>query len=324
VNRRAFVAAMAAVIAAPPAEAQRPVKVHRIAYLSPVGAQDSRFSGLQQGLRDLGYVEGHNISIDYRSSGGRFDRLAEIASDVANDNFAVIVTHLTQASLAAKQATTTVPIVMVGVADPVAAGLVASLSRPGGNITGTSSASVLVAAKALELLRDSIPRLRRVAALWNPNNMVFQQQMIRGTEAAASKLRIQLYVAAARDSDELAKAIASIAAQRAEALSVLADPLFAVHRGQIAALAIKARLPSASGFREFADAGGLLAYGPNFHELNRATAAFVHRILQGANPSDLPVEEPTKFELIINLKTAKALNLTIPPSLLLRADQVIE
>jgi putative ABC transport system substrate-binding protein len=166
--------------------------------------------------------------------------------------------------------------------------------------------------------------VRRVAALWNPSNAVFQQQMVRETEAAAARLRIQVQLVAARHGDELSKAMEALSAQRCDALTVLADPVFSVHRAQITAFAKKARLPSASGFREFADAGGLLGYGPNFHELNRASATFVHRILQGAKPGELPVEEPTKFELVINLKTAKALGLTIPPSLLLRADQVIE
>ena len=324
-NRRAFVTGLGAVLARPiVTEAQRSAKMHHIAYISAVDPENSRFSGFQQGLRDLGYVEGQNISVDYRSSGGRFDRLAEIASDVARDKFSVIISHLTQASIAAKQATTAVPIVMVGVADPVAAGLITSLARPGGNITGTSSASAAVAAKTLELLHDSVPKLRRVAALWNPSNAVFQQQMVRETEAAAAKLGVELQLVPARHRDEVPKAFVSMTAQRFQALTVLADPLFAVHRAQITALAKKARLPSASGFREFADSGGLLAYGPNFHELNRAAAAFVHRILQGAKPAELPVEEPTKFELILNHRTAKALGLTIPPSLLLRADQVIE
>jgi putative ABC transport system substrate-binding protein len=236
----------------------------------------------------------------------------------------VIVSHLTQASIAAKHATAALPIVMVGVADPVGAGLVTSLARPGGNITGTSSASAAVAAKTLELLHDSVPKLRRVAAMWNPSNTVFQRQMVREIEAAAAKLKVQLHLVPASVAAEVAKAITSITAQRVQALVVLADPLFAVHRAQIAALAKKARLPSASGFREFADDGGLLAYGPNFHELNRATAVFVHRILQGAKPAELPVEEPTKFELILNNGTAKALRLAVPPSLLSRADQVIE
>jgi putative ABC transport system substrate-binding protein len=180
----------------------------------------------------------------------------------------VIVSHLTQASIAAKHATAALPIVMVGVADPVGAGLVTSLARPGGNITGTSSASAAVAAKTLELLHDSVPKLRRVAAMWNPSNTVFQRQMVREIEAAAAKLKVQLHLVPASVAAEVAKAITSITAQRVQALVVLADPLFAVRRAQIAALAKKARLPSASGFREFADDGGLLAYGPNFHELN--------------------------------------------------------
>jgi putative ABC transport system substrate-binding protein len=268
-------------------------------------------------LSKLGYIEGKNLAIEYRWAEGKPERFPSFAVDLVRLKVDVIVAATTPAAQAAKNATETLPIVMVVIADPVGSGHVHSLARPGGNITGLSFLAADFGPKQLQLLmayglvyedlwRRAASYVDRILKGANPADMPIEQPN------------------AARDSDELAKAIASITAQRAEALSVLADPLFAVHRGQIAALAIKALLPSASGFREFADAGGLLAYGPNFHELNRATAAFVHRILQGANPSDLPVEEPTKFELIINLKTAKALNLTIPPSLLARADQVIE
>jgi ABC-type uncharacterized transport system substrate-binding protein len=210
----------------------------------------------------------------------------------------VIIAFVTQASLAARKATSTVPIVMVAVGDPVAAGLVASLTRPGGNVTGNSSNSVEVAGKSIEILTEVAPERRRVAILWNPANAVFQTQMLKESEAASRRRGLQARAIAASDAGTIERAFQSLAA--------------------------KGRLPSVSGLREYAEAGGLVVYGPNFYELYRGAAAYVDRILQGARPRDLPVEQPTKFELVINLKTARALGLTIPPSLQQRADQVIE
>jgi putative tryptophan/tyrosine transport system substrate-binding protein len=304
-------------------EAQPAGKVYRIGLLSPT-SQGLGVEAFREGLRALGYVEGHNVVVEHRSAQGRFDRLPELAAELVRLRVDVIVTVVTQASLAAKNATETIPIVMLAVGDPVGAGLVTSLAHPGGNVTGTSVQAVEVGGKSLELLKNAIPKLRVVAVLWNPANPIFQAQMVKETEAAARALGIQLRMLAARDAKEIDRAFAAMTGERAEALTVLVDPVFIAHLSRIAALAANSRLPSISGFREYAEAGGLMAYAANFSELGRRTALYVDKILKGAKPADLPVEQPTKFEFIINQKTAKALGLTIPQSLLLRADEVIQ
>jgi len=212
---------------------------------------------------------------------------------------------------------------MVAVADPVGAGLVTSLARPGGNVTGNSSASVEVAGKSLELLKEVAPERRRVGILWNPANSVFQTQMRTEAEAASRRLGLQAHVVAASDAMAIDRAFEAFTRERAEAVAIPADPIFVRERSRIAGLAAKRRLPSVGGIRQYAEAGGLVAYGPDFYELYREAAVYVDRILKGAKPGDLPVEQPTKFELVINLKTANALGLTIPPPLLARADRVI-
>jgi putative ABC transport system substrate-binding protein len=279
---------------------------------------------LRHGLRERGYVEGQNVVLEYRWAQGRFERLPGLAAELAALKPAVIVAFVTQASLAAKKSTSTIPIVMVAVGDPVAAGLVASLTRPGGNVTGNSSNSVEVAGKSIEILTEVAPERRRVAILWNPANAVFQTQMRKESEAASRRLGLQAHVIAANDAGTIDRTFQSMTRERVEALAILPDPLFIAERARIAALAAKSRLPSVGGLREHEEAGSLVTYGPDFYELYRRAAAYVDRILQGAKPRDLPVEQPTKFELVINLKTAKALGLTVPPSLLARADQVIE
>jgi putative ABC transport system substrate-binding protein len=213
---------------------------------------------------------------------------------------------------------------MVGVADPVGAHLVATLARPGGNVTGTSSVSAETAGKSLELLREVVPHARRIAVLWNPTNPAFQTQMLRATEAAARALKIELLIFEARDAGAINGAFERASHDRAEAAILLPDPTLAAHARRVAILAVRHRLASVSGDLAYSEAGGLMAYGPSFRELHRGAAIYVARILRGAKPADLPVEQPTKFELVINLKTAKALGLTIPQSLLQRADQVIE
>jgi len=305
------------------AEAQPAGKVYRIGLLSPT-SQGLGSEGFREGLLALGYVEGRNIVVVHRSAEERFDRLPELAAELVRLRVDVIVAVVTQASLAAKNATKTIPIVMLAVGDPVGAGLVASLAKPGGNITGTSFQNVEGAGKSLEFLKNAIPKLRLVAVLWNPANPVYQAQIVKATEAAARGLGIQLRMLAARDANEIDKAFPVMTGERAEALAVIADPVFSDHLTRIAALAANGHLPSIGGFREYAEVGGLMAYAANFSERGRRTAAYVDKILKGAKPADLPVEQPTKFELVINLKTAKALGLTIPPSLLARADQVIE
>ena len=324
-DRRAFIGTLTSgLLGAPLAgEAQQAGKVNRIGLLSPV-SQGLGIEAFREGLRTLGYVEGHNIVVEYRSAEGRFDRLPDLAAQLVRLKVDVIVAVVTQASLAAKNATGTIPIVMLAVGDPVGAGLVASLARPGGNVTGTSVLAVEIAGKSLEMLKDFIPKLRVVAAIWNPANAVFQAQMLKETEVAARALGIQLQMFAARDREEIDQAVEAVSRERAAALTVIVDPVFIANRTRITALAAKNRLPSVSAFKEYAEAGGLMAYAANFSEPGRRAASYVDKILKGARPADLPVEEATKFELVINLKTAKALGLMIPPSLLQRADQVIE
>jgi putative ABC transport system substrate-binding protein len=324
-NRRSFIGTLAGGLLAAPlaAEAQEARKAYRIGLLSPT-SQSPSIEAIREGLRTLGYVEGQNLVIEYRSAEGRFDRLPDFAVELVRLHVDVIVAVVTQASLAAKNATSTIPIVMMAVGDPVGAGLVASLARPGGNVTGTSGMAVEVASKLLELLQQVAARIHRVSVLWNPANEVFQGQMVKATEAAARSMGIQLQMLAARDVKEIDRAFAAMTKGRAEALVVLPDPVFVAQHSRIAVFAARNRLPSVSGSSGYAEEGGLITYGPDFFELGRRTAAYVDRILKGAKPGDLPIEQATKFELAINLKTAKALGLTIPPSLLQRADQVIE
>ena len=303
--------------------AQPAGRVYRIGLLSPT-SQAAGIEAFREGLRTLGYVEGHNVVIEHRSADGRFDRLPDLAAELVRLKVDVIVAVVTQASLAAKNATKTIPIVMVGVGDPVGSGLVTSLARPGGNVTGTSYPVVEVAGKSLEVLKEVVPKLHRVAALWNPANAVFQAQMVKETEAAARALGIQLRLLGARDAHEINAAFEAIAKERPEALAVIADPVFVAHRTQIATLAAKSHLPSVSTFNEYADAGGLMAYAPSFFEPGVRAAAQVDKIFKGVKPADLPVERATKYALVLNVKTAKALGLTIPTSVSVRADRIIE
>ena len=284
-------------------------------------ARDETF---RQGLRDLGYVDGANIVIEYRFADGRFERLPALAADLVRLNVDVIVASVTQASLAARDATKTIPIVIAGVSDPVGSGLIANLARPGGNITGTSSQTSEVVGKSLEFLKETIPGIVRVAALWNPANAVFQTQMLKEAEAAAAALKIQLEGFGARNAEELGTAFTAITLERADALLVLADPLLISHQKLIIDYALKRRLPAIYATKDHAAAGGLMTYGPNIEGQFRRAATYVDKILKGAKPADLPVEQPTQFELVINLKTAKALGITIPTTLLARADEVIE
>ena len=306
------------------AQAQQPGRIPRIGFLLPYSpGPDARVEAFRQGLREFGYVEGQNVAIEYRWADGRFEQLPALAEDLVRLKVDVIVAAVTQASLAAKRATGAIPIVMVAVSDPVGSGLVASLARPGANITGTSSMTAEVVGKQLELLKQTVPKISRVAALWNPANPIFQAIQRKETEAAARTLGVQLRILEARGPDEIESAFATMARERTRALLVLGDPVFRSHRKRIADLAANGRLPAVSGTREFVDAGGLMAYGPSFTDMNRRAAYYVDRILKGTKPADLPVEQPTKFELIINLKAAKQIGLTIPPNVLARADKVI-
>ena len=309
------------------ARAQQAARIPRIGYLSPGSASggfQSRDEAFRQALRDLGYVESSTIAIQYRFAEGRFDRLPELAAELVRLNVDVIVAVVTQASLAAKDATNSIPIVMVAVSDPVSSGLVASLRHPGANVTGTSGMTGEVVGKSLELLREAAPGISRVAVLWNPDNTVFQTQLLRGAQAAAAVLGVQLKTFGMQGPDELDLAFSAITAERADALLVLADPGLALHQQRIVAFAERSRLPAMYGIKEFAASGGLMTYAANMMDQFRRAASYVDKILKGAKAADLPVEQPTKFELVINLKTARALGLHVPTTLLGRADEVIE
>jgi putative ABC transport system substrate-binding protein len=284
---------------------------------------DARIEAFRQGLRELGYVEGQTIKIEYRWADGKFDKLPDLAADLVHNSVDVIVAGATQASIAAKKSTTTIPIVMIGVSDPVGAGLITSLARPGTNVSGTSSMTAEIVGKQLELLKETIPNVARVAALWNPANPIFQALQVKETENAARALGIRLRFIEARDPNEIDRAFANIAQEGLKAVVVLGDPVFTSHRKRISDLAAKRRLPAIGGTRDHVEAGGLMGYGPSYADMYRRTAYYVDRILKGAKPGDLPVEQPTKFELVISLKTAKQIGLTIPPNVLVRADKVI-
>jgi ABC-type uncharacterized transport system substrate-binding protein len=304
-------------------DAQGPATVRRVGYLTPI-SQPAREDAFRQELRRLGYAEGQNIAIEYRSADGRFERLPELAAELVDLKVDVIVAVVTQAALAAQKATSTIPIVMVGVSDPVGSGLVASLARPGGNVTGTSSRTTDVVGKQLELLREMRPKTSRVAVLWNPGNLVFQKQLLGEAKEAATKLKVKLHLVEARAPEQLDRAFAAMARQPTDALLVLGDPMFVAHAARIADLAARHRLPTVSGTRESAERGILMTYGPNYLDNHRHSATYLDRIFKGTRPGDLPVEQPTKFELVINAKTARALGVTIPHSLVVRVDQLVQ
>ena len=326
-NKKAFYFVLGALLLALgfPVEAQQPQNVARIGYLA--AASRSGMSHLTepflQGLREAGYVEGKNITIEYRWADGKFERLPELAAELVRLKVDVIVAAVTQASLAAMAATAAIPIVMIAVSDPVGAGLVASLARPGGNITGTSAMTAEIAGKPLGLLKEILPKISRVAALWNPANPVFQTAQLQEVDDTAKAIGVKLQRLEARNPEEIDRAFAAIVRERTSALQVFGDPVFVTHRKQIAELALKHRLPAVSGIKEFTDAGLLMSYGANFPDSYRRAATYVDKILKGAKPADIPVERPTKFEFVINLSTAKQIGVSIPQSLLYRADKVI-
>ena len=309
------------------AQAQQGGKHPRIGFLSPSSLSEPRhqryLQAFQQGLRELGYVEGQTIAIESRWAGGTYDRLPGIAGELVRLKVDIIVTYGLPAIQAAKQATATIPIVMTGVIDPVASGLVTSLARPGGNITGISNMDLELVGKQLELLKEVAPKVSRVALLGNPANPVNAPQ-VRHAQDAARAFGVRLQHVEARGPGEIESAFAAMTADRAGAVVVLLDTMLIDHRTQIADLAARRRLPAVYGMTEYAEAGGLMAYGSSAADRFRRAATFVDKILKGAKPADLPIERPTKFELVINLKTARALGLTIPESILVRADQVIQ
>ena len=308
------------------ADAQQAGKVPRIGYFSagsPSGAPHL-LEAFRKGLRELGWVEGQNIVIDYRFAEGRSDRLTDLAAELVRLKVDIIVALATPAAAAAKNATQTIPIVMIGAYDPVGIGLIAGLARPGGNVTGLSfGVGMETVSKGLELLKETVPKVRRVAILSNPANPA-QPLAMREVNVAARSFGVQLQLLEARGPNEFDGAFAAMAKERVGALLVVADGLFILHRARLADLAARSRLPAIYGYREHVEAGGLMSYGSSLRDLWRRAATFVDKILKGAKPADLPVEQPTKFELLINLKTAKALGLTIPQSILIRADQVLQ
>jgi putative tryptophan/tyrosine transport system substrate-binding protein len=328
-NRRAFIGTLAGGLLAAPlaAEAQAPQKVPRVGYLSNGSASDPRrvalLGAFQQGLRDVGYVAGKNIIIEARFAEGNYDRLPALAADLVRLKVDIIVAYSTPATQAAQKATRTIPIVMTTVVDPVATGLLVGLGRPGANITGLSLMAPELIGKQLQLLKELIPKISRVAVLGNPANPSNRPQL-RAAEVAAQALGVRLQSLEARDRNDLDGAFVGMTREQAGGVIVLVDGMLIDNRIQIARLAGETRLPAVYGLMEHAEAGGLMFYGANPVDMNRRAGIFVDKILKGAKPVDLPVEQPTKFDLIINLKTAKALGLTIPPSLLQRADQVIE
>ncbi len=309
----------------PPVQPQQPAKVPRIGLLSPFSPSDTALwhQAFRQGLRDLGWVEGKNISIEYRYAEGRSDRLPDLAADLVRLKVDIIVAAVTTDAVAAKNATRAIPIVMASSGDAVADGLVESLARPGGNITGLSEMLPELAGKRLELLKEIVPKLSRVAVLWNPQGRTSTLSW-KELQLPARELGVQLHSLEVRSSNDFDKAFKGATRARAGALAIMPDPVFGTNLKRIADLAAKSRLPSIFHLTKFVDAGGLVAYGPNRSDSFRRAATYVDKILKGAKPADLPVEQPTRFELVINLKTAKALGLTIPQSVLIRADQVIQ
>ena len=325
-RRRIVLALGAGALAAPLASfaQQQAAKIARIGFLGTASASGwaSRVEALRAGLRDLGYVEGKNIVIEFRWAKEKYDQLPDLAAELVRLKVDVLVTGGTPGTLAAKRATTTIPIVMAVSGDAVASGLVASLARPGGNITGSTFFVQELYAKRLELLKEAVPRITQVAVLLNPDNPASLTN-IKQMEIAAKSMKVELQRFEVRGPNEFEGAFSAMAKRRVDAVEITDDPMLIVNARAIADLAAKKRLPSI-GFKEYAEAGGLKAYGVNLLDMWRRAAYFVDRILKGTKPGDLPVEQPTKFELVINMKTAKALGIKLPPSILVRADRVIE
>ncbi len=306
------------------ADAQLAGKVWRIGVLRPGLPSDPMVSAFREGLRELGYIEGRNILIEERYAQGKLDRLPDLAAELVALKVDVIVTGTEIAIRAAAHATSSIPIVFGATGDPVSAGLVASFARPGGNITGGSMLAPELSAKRLQILKEAIPHVRRsVAVMWNPGYPGMERRFSE-VEVAATKIGVSVRSLQVREPNDFESVFATIRRERPDALLLLADPLTGENRRRIVDFAAAMRMPAIYESRDYVDAGGLMSYGPNFLAMYRRAALYVDKILRGAKPADLPVEQPTKFELVINLKTAKALGLTIPQSVLIRADEVIQ
>ena len=328
IERRTFLGMIAGGLLAAPlvVEAQQAGKVYRIGYFStfPQASENPHWAAFVEGLRNHGYVEGKNLQIERRSSEGQVERLPGLAAELVALSLSVIVTTATGPTRAMKEATVTVPIVFVGVANPVGLGLVTSLARPGGNVTGLTSIEwEAFTAKQFQIIKDALPTASRVAILVNPTSQMHAMTLFQ-EQAAADRLNVKLQIVEARNGGDLEGAFAAAKRGRADLVHVYGDPVTFTHRAQLAELGLKHRLPTMHFYREAVEAGGLLSFGSYWPLINRNAGTYVDKILKGAKPADLPVAQPTKYELLINLKTAKALGLTIPPSLLQRADQVIE
>ena len=305
-------------------QAQQPAKVHRIGFLTWVAPPPpSSSTPFDQGLRQLGYVEGQNIVIERRYASGQMDRFPELAADLTRLPLDVILAQSFPAALAAKQATSSIPIVVMGAGDPVATGLVASFARPGGNITGVSALETELSGKRLELLKEAFPKLARVAVIWNSADFGMTLKF-REIELAAKALRVAVQPSAVREPKDFDLVFSEIMRKRPDALFVITDPLTQLNRKQLVQLATKNRLPAMYENAPYVDDGGLMAYGPSQAENMERALHHVDKILKGTKPSELPIEQPTKFEFIINLKAAKEIGLTIPPNVLARADRVIK
>lgn len=326
-KRREFVTLLggAAVVASTPAFALPAGKAHRIGFLgnSTAVLEANLVGPFRKALASLGYVEGRDVVIEYRWAEGDYERLPALVAELIASGVDVIVTAGTPAAFAVKNATSTIPCVMVAVGDPVGTGLVASLARPGGNLTGLTSIAPDLEGKRLALLREMIPGLSHFAVLWNPAN-AFHVAAVKGVQDAADALRMRVLSLRVRSLEELDPAFAAILAERPGALVVLADRVFLHGRDRIMDFAKQQRLPGVYAYRELVEAGGLMSYGPNYAEMHASAATFVDKIFKGAKPADLPIEQPIKFELVINLKAAKALGIEVSPTLLATADEIIE
>jgi putative ABC transport system substrate-binding protein len=330
ITRRAFARDLAALVGSlglfclpVKAYAQQPPSPRRIGVLLVIFSPESKEAqAFRQGLRELGYAEGRDVVIEWRSANGDYDRVPGLVADLVQRKVEVIVVETTVAAQTIKRATSTIPIVMALVADPVGSGLVASLPRPGGNVTGLSAMITELSAKRLQLLKEAIPRVARVAVLWNPATP-WHAKVVEDLKAVAPSLSIELSFMSVQTPEQFGPAFSAVIRAHVQALYVIEDPFFFTHRMTLAKLASKARLPAIYGTRVFAEKGGLMSYGVNYADQWRRSAMYVDKILKGAKPGDLPIEQPTKFEFVVNLKTAKALGITIPQSILLRADEVI-
>jgi len=295
-----------------------------VGILSPEGPRTGNIEGLYAGLRELGYIEGRNITFEYRWANGSYEKLAEFAADLVRLRVDMIVAFVTPSSLAAKRATATIPIIMVGTADPVGLGVISSLAHPGGNVTGTSSIAADTVQKQFELLREIIPDASRFNVISNPGNPAFQTLQIKQAKAAATSLGIELQFHEAKAPDLFPSVFEDVARDGSRALVILIDPLYMVHYQALVEYSVKGRYVATMGFRPFAEAGGLMSFAPNYADQYKRAAVYVDKILKGVSPADLPVEQATKIELVVNLKAARKLGINMPTSILLRADQLIE